>query len=228
MKKRAGILLTVAVVIAFAFALWTKYDTRGVKPGAFDGHFSHYVYASDGGVGVFDVERSRSGYFLFENRFGRVVVAESTPEKARFRNGLTNAAYEKFGEVITNVRTIQPGIPTHLDFVGADNGSTTIFELVALAGMPATEVATPEPYEFTWVTVDGCRYHVGLETDSPIVTNLSVSYPGYTGTIEALQRQVVISYLVLAAILSGVLVVLLIVPKAVRKRKAEKLQNQEG
>ena len=129
MKQCIKIAVCVIIVLICLLILVAKYDTWGVKPGAFDGHFSYFVDASDGGVSVFDVRRSYSGYFLFKNRFGRVVVAETTPESVVYRNNLTNAVYDKFGEVITYVRTIQPGIPTHLDFIGADNGSTTVFDL---------------------------------------------------------------------------------------------------
>ena len=225
--------ITVCAILALFFVLGfaAKYDTCGVRPGAFAGELEYFVHVSGGAVKtLYDVQYSRSGYYVFKNRFGRVVVAETTPKEARNRNKLTDTVYEKYGQVITHVRTIRAGIPTHLDFVGADNGSTTIFDLIARAGMPATRVGVPSPLEFVWVTVDGCWYQIKLEKNSPIVQTVCVVYPGMTSSADEqpfLEKMIII-YLVFVAALSGILVALLTVPNAIRKRKAKKLLKQEG
>ena len=139
MKKVLGITVCVILVLIYMLDLVAKYDTCGVKPGKYSGGIT-YFWKTAAVKTPGDVQKSRSDYYVFKNRFGRVVVAETIPDEAHYRNELSNAIYEKYGPVITNVRTIRPGIPTHLDFIGTDNGSTTIYDLIARAGMPATEL----------------------------------------------------------------------------------------
>ena len=232
MKKRTGILLAVAVVIVFAFALWTKYDTRGVYPGTEAGKmFSVNLTQKLEERGTELEVNGHTHTWLYKNAFGRTVVVNGLI--MTHTDSLWDQLCQRFGGVVWQAQTVPAGfkVTTHLDFFRTYGQSgLSLISLIEKAGEPSEYWSMDQPH-YCFETWDGYTYVVmAMVGDKARLANIIDPQGNYMEEqeIALLTQRVLIQYLVLAAVLSAILIVLLTVPKAVRKRKAEKLQNQEG
>jgi len=204
MKKRAGILLAVAVVIAFAFALWTKYDTNGFYWGMDKGRDMGYSH-----VGI------------STNSFGRTVYVYALGQYG----DLNRSLMQMFGRRVTHVQTVSPNVANHLDFFNGRMSPRLLPALLEQAGAPDAKQSDSVTKLFSYQTADGYTYVVRVYTDHLCKVYDVLDPDGNRLSEEAIDKltgKILFQYLVLAAVLSAILIVLLIVPNVIRKRKEEK------
>jgi len=119
-------------------------------------------------------------------------------------------------------------IQTHGTMLSLRKGMS-LLQVIAVAGLP-DGIAPVAPERVAYVTTDGYTYALNFVDER--LNDVLVCTPDrvWMSLEESTEFRwnVRLAYLGAAVLLSGVLVVLLTVPKAVRKRKAEKLQNREG
>ena len=232
MKKVVKVILCVAVIAAVVLGFVAKYDSYGVMVGRIEDEKTNYVvYISKvTGLDILDnkIAASMAGFYVYPNRFGRAVILEVSRPRS---NRVSSWIYENYGKVVLNIRTVSNGGPTHFDFLGVANGGITVYELISRAGIP-NGGAPVGITDFRYRTLDGYYYEVSIDKNTTLVNRLDIYRPEGAGMTlieeEMFQLKILGFYLVLAAVLSGILVVLLTVPKAIRKRKAKKLLKQEG
>ena len=232
MKKFWKGAVCVLLILLCVLGIAAKYDTRGITPELVeDLRYESYISQKTQELSYREIWGiKRNGYFIFPNRFGSAVVAEVTHSNSM--SALSVKLYEQIGPAILRVRTVPGnGTPTHLDFWQVENGVTTIYELISISGFP-TDMCNGGLADYQYKTADGYVYEIAVYPETGTVKNLSIVKPnGSLMTDEERPMfwlKVILHYLALAAALSGILVVLLTVPNAIRKRKAKKLLKQEG
>lgn len=167
-----------------------------------------------------------SGYLVRANGLGAVTVFEididAKPQRVAAWKG-----------------TYLDKIQTHGTMLSLRKGMT-LPQVIAAAGLP-DGVTGSGIVRLAYNTLDGYTYAIRLEN-----TSAALEYDVHKIALESVmifppegdwlsvedaavfQRCVRLVYLGVAAVLGGVLAVLLTVPSAIRKRKAKKLLKQEG
>ena len=229
MKKFWKGAVCVLLILLCALGFAAKYDTCGVMIGKIEGKSNYAGHISKvTGYDLLDnkIVASRAGFCVYSNQFGRAVILEVAMPRG---NKVSSWIWENYGKVVLNIRTVATGIPTHFDFLGVANGGITVYELISRAGIP-NGGAPVGITDFRYRTLDGYYYEVSIDKNTTLVNRLNIYGPDGMTLIEKepFQLKILGFYLVLAAVLSGILVVLLTVPNAIRKRKAKKLLKQEG
>ena len=119
-------------------------------------------------------------------------------------------------------------IQTHGTMLSLRKGMS-LLQVIAAAGLP-DGIAPVAPERVVYVTTDGYTYALRFADER--LNNVLVCTPDrvWMSLEESTEFRwsVRLVYLGIATALSGVLICLLTVPKAIRKRKAKKLLKQEG
>lgn len=214
MKKVWKIVLCVALIAVCLLGLAAKYDTRGAYPGM---DVAEFVEA----VGEQNLTGGYS-YYCYRNTFGRTVLARVTTDyKYDFK--VYRNLYDRYGSVVLDVRTVRPGIATHWDFLNLRKKMISLYELVANAGMPAAVSNLSGSFvNFDFETVDGYCYTVRLSS-TVLPSVVEICTPDgqiyQEEELEAFQRKVEWFYIGLLGALIMLLIGMLTVPAAIRRRK---------
>ena len=119
-------------------------------------------------------------------------------------------------------------IQTHGTMLSLRKGMT-FSQVIAAAGLP-DGIAPVAPERVVYVTTDGYTYAIEFVNES--LRNVTVCTPDrvWMSLEESTEFRwgVRLVYLGVAAILSGILVCLLVIPRRIEKRKADRLQKREG
>ena len=210
MKKFWKGAVCVLLILLCVLGLVAKYDTNGFYWGMDKGRDMGYSH-----VGI------------STNSFGRTVYVYAIGQ-----NGdLNRSLMQKFGRRVTHVQTLSADTANHLDFFNGRMSPRLLPALLEQAGVPDARVPDSLLTLFSYQTADGYTYVIRMYTDYLCQVYDVLDPDGKRLSDEAIDKltvKILVQYLALAAALSGVLICLLTVPKAIRKRKAKKLLKQEG
>ena len=209
MKKFWKGAVCVLIILLCVLGLVAKYDTNGFYWGmdkAYDMGYSHVD--------------------IFTNRFGRTVYVYAIGQYGDINRSLM----KMFGRRVTHVQTLPANTANHLDFFNGRMSPRLLPALLEQAGVPDDKVPDSLLTLFSYQTADGYTYVIRMYTDYLCQVYDVLDPDGKLLSDEAIDKltvKILVQYLVLAAILGGILVVLLTVPNAIRKRKA-KLKTDNG
>jgi len=215
MKKTMMFLLCVVILLLGCVRMIAGYDYHGV--------LLAYNYGAEVGdlpaVADFgDTDQYKSGaridygdYCIFQNRFGKVALT-------RIDYGGT---YK-----MEPVGTFLPKLKTHFNMLSLREGMS-VAQLIQAAGAPNGKLGSGI-VTLAYMTADGYCYNIYCAESDDGVTYWNI-YDASGNLVDktVFQWTVRLAYLGAAVLLSGVLVVLLTVPKAIRRRK-EKLKTDNG
>jgi hypothetical protein len=194
-----------------------KYWANGIYPGHAGGQMLYLEINQKTGA---ETAMGGSNTCVFTNAFGRTVVAYSLIPTDP--NSVWGKLHSKFGTVVTQVQVIPTTftVTTHLDFFNMYRKDGCFFTpLIARAGKPLDTKNTA----FCYQTIDGYTYYVQGTIGSGAYLQAIYDPQGTLlndDQVRALTTNVLLINLSIAAVLSVVLVLLIKIPNAIRKRKA--------
>lgn len=235
MKKALVVILCILILLFSVLAAVAKSHTYGI-------HVGTEIDYGPRSVSALLPPKARKNLlgetrtYIYQNAFGMTVVAHQ-------RVDVTERKI-----TIDSIRTIPTTfvLTTHLDFIGLFFGQENLFDsIIANAGMPldqkppAHAILTDAP-NFRFKTIDGYEYHIlapwlDVSDDGEYIGGGAylwriVTPDGrdivYGEEMDTFQRNVILSYLALAAILAAFAAALLIFQKK-RNKRLEKAASAE-
>ena len=203
LSKKLRVIVEIIALAIYIFLFF--FDFRGAYPGMSMGEFckkllrpsvSESYHYGENAVPVAD-------YYIYSNTVGRVVVAESD------------------GEAITKLRTHKNKAPTHFSFLFVQEGMDA-FHLIQAAGTPDRRGVGIHMLMFE--LYDNTHYNVHFDYDTRTVKSVQLVLADGTVLSDSefaqFRSTIIVIYIAAAVILGVILVLLIKIPNAIRKRKA--------
>jgi len=170
-----------------------------------------------------EIAMGGSSTCIYSNAFGRTVVAYSLiPANP---DSFWGKMHAKYGNVVSQIYTIPTALTltTHLDFFNMyHKDGYFLTPLIVRAGKPSEQLTSNDTL-FCYRTLDGYKYHVQATVGGGAYLRAIYDPQGNLlndKQIQKLTLMVLVCNIAVVSVLSILLVVLIKVPNAIRKRKA--------